>query len=365
MLRSHFGEYRFFLYVTLIGLAALGGCAPIAGPGQVATRANPPPGKTAAAVQSEDALCKRAANGDTRTYVRCMEQRGYRVDLFGPGGIPMTIAQLPLPSSPAAPSPSPTIPPANESAGVSQQEEMACKQYAAGSAGVYAECIRKRAFGPGGRVTDVSPDSLNADEFQCHRYTAMASGIPTPILTGSLTNTQRSIYVRCMSERGYSVAGLPGAHRYVADGQPTDFGSSYPVDRPPPSQAEITPPVVGPDHAPSQAAPSGTRGRLLTNEEEEKLGGIVEDELVKAGFLCAVFDSDKFLKCVALHAVPATIFEIKREKMTANIIYTVVCGDHGFITSLMPAVRAKLSNTIAIKMVGIEHAVSEYVRCSA
>src|SRR5205823_2257435 len=147
------------LFAVLIALTALGACAPVAGPGQVATRATPPPWKNAATVQSEDAFCKRAAHGDTLTYVRCMEQRGYRVELFGPGGIPMTTAQLPTPSLPAAPSPSPTIPSVNETAAVSPQEQAACKQYANGSSGVYGERIRKRAFAPGGRVTDISPDS--------------------------------------------------------------------------------------------------------------------------------------------------------------------------------------------------------------
>lgn len=79
-------------------LLSLGACAPLAGLGQVATHAIAPPGKNVAVLQHENAACTRAANGVVRIFVQCMEQRGNRVELFGPGGMPMSIAQLPLPS---------------------------------------------------------------------------------------------------------------------------------------------------------------------------------------------------------------------------------------------------------------------------
>jgi hypothetical protein len=92
--------------ITLISPIALSNaCAPIAGPGQVAVHTVAPPWKNAAALQYEGAYCTRNANGYVRIYVICMENRGYRVELFGPGGVPMSIAELPLPPRPAAPPP--------------------------------------------------------------------------------------------------------------------------------------------------------------------------------------------------------------------------------------------------------------------
>jgi hypothetical protein len=130
----------------------------------------------------------------------------------------MTVSQLPLPpAAPVTPSSSAALPPSTEGGAVSPDEQMACTEFAAGSAAVYAECIRKRAFGPGGRITNVSPSSLNPDEKYCHTDTAMISGMPVMTLFGKITNSQRSIYVKRMSDRGYTVTGLPGRHTYVAE----------------------------------------------------------------------------------------------------------------------------------------------------
>jgi hypothetical protein len=127
------------------------------------------------------------------------------------------------PSAPGTPSSSTSLPSSSESAAVSQHEQTACTQFAAGSAAVYAECIRKRAFGPGGRLSNVSPSSLSPDEKYCHTYTAMTSGNSVITLFGNITNSQRSIYIKCMADRGYNVTGLPGHHTYIADlGEPPD-----------------------------------------------------------------------------------------------------------------------------------------------
>jgi hypothetical protein len=73
------------------------GSRTVPGPGQVATRVIPPPWKNPAAVQYENAACTRAANGVVSRFVLCMEQRGYRVEVSGPGGVPTSVAQLPYP----------------------------------------------------------------------------------------------------------------------------------------------------------------------------------------------------------------------------------------------------------------------------
>lgn len=74
---------------------ALSACAPQAGPGQVVTRVTAPPWKTSALEQHDNAACNRDANGIVRVFVQCMERRGYRVDLIGPGGVPMSATQIP------------------------------------------------------------------------------------------------------------------------------------------------------------------------------------------------------------------------------------------------------------------------------
>lgn len=81
---------------------ALGGCVPQAGPGQVVTRVTAPAWKTSAAEQRDNTMCTRDANGIVRSFVQCMEQRGYHIELFGQDGVPMRDAQLPNPSLPAA-----------------------------------------------------------------------------------------------------------------------------------------------------------------------------------------------------------------------------------------------------------------------
>jgi hypothetical protein len=95
-----FARPNFRTLSALIGLVAVNACAPIAGPGQVATHVIAPPWKNAYVFQTENAFCTRIANGYVRVFVECMEQRGNRVELFGSGGIPMNVASLPSPPSP-------------------------------------------------------------------------------------------------------------------------------------------------------------------------------------------------------------------------------------------------------------------------
>jgi hypothetical protein len=134
-------------FVTLISLVLLGACVPAVGQNQVAVRFYSPPGKNPALQQYDEAACTRAANNYVRIYVERMQRRGYRPEIVGEGGVLMTVSQLPLPSAaPVTPSSSVALRPSTEGAAVSQDEQMACTEFAAGSAAVYAECIRKRAF---------------------------------------------------------------------------------------------------------------------------------------------------------------------------------------------------------------------------
>jgi hypothetical protein len=78
-------------------LLAVGSCAPNVGSGQVAVRFYPPPGKMPALQQFDEASCTRGASGYVRVYVECMQARGYRPEIIGQGGAPMSVAQLPEP----------------------------------------------------------------------------------------------------------------------------------------------------------------------------------------------------------------------------------------------------------------------------
>jgi hypothetical protein len=89
---------------AIIGLAAMSACAPVAEPGQVATRIVAPPSKNAYVLRNDNAVCTRQANGYVRVFAECMEQRGNRVELFGPGGAPISIASLALPPASLPPS---------------------------------------------------------------------------------------------------------------------------------------------------------------------------------------------------------------------------------------------------------------------
>jgi Sel1 repeat len=84
--------------VAVAGFLALNACAPTPGPGQVATRVIPPPGKNQFLVENDEAACMRISNLDVRIYAACMQQRGYYVQMVGPGGVPMSVAQLSYPS---------------------------------------------------------------------------------------------------------------------------------------------------------------------------------------------------------------------------------------------------------------------------
>jgi hypothetical protein len=96
--REHGGiTCRTAVYIGLVGLFCLGACAPMPGQGQVAVRFYPPPGKSAFSQQADEGFCTRTANGYVRSYVECMQQRGYRSELIGAGGAPMTVGQLPSP----------------------------------------------------------------------------------------------------------------------------------------------------------------------------------------------------------------------------------------------------------------------------
>jgi hypothetical protein len=96
--------------IGLVGLFCLSACAPMPGQGQVAVRFYPPPWKNAFSQQSDEAFCTRIANGYVRAYIECMQQRGYRSEIIGAGGVAMTVGQLPSPPASAAPSPQPTYP---------------------------------------------------------------------------------------------------------------------------------------------------------------------------------------------------------------------------------------------------------------
>jgi hypothetical protein len=57
----------------------------------------PPPGKSPALQQFDEAACTRGSSGYVRVYVECMQARGYRPEIIGQGGVRMTVTQLPLP----------------------------------------------------------------------------------------------------------------------------------------------------------------------------------------------------------------------------------------------------------------------------
>ena len=115
---SHGSVQRTVLALAFAGPLALNACAPVPGQDQVAVRFYPPPWKNQLNQQSDETFCEASAGGYVRVYVDCMRQRGYRPEIIGPGGTPMTAAQLPVPPTgvgqPAAPSYQPrppTIPP--------------------------------------------------------------------------------------------------------------------------------------------------------------------------------------------------------------------------------------------------------------
>jgi hypothetical protein len=83
----------------LIALIGLGACAPTVGSDQVAVRFYPPPGKNLLLQQHDEAACTSAANNYVRAYVECMQRLGYRPEIVGQGGVPMSVSQLPLPPS--------------------------------------------------------------------------------------------------------------------------------------------------------------------------------------------------------------------------------------------------------------------------
>jgi hypothetical protein len=87
----------------LVGLIGLGACTPAVGPDQVAVRFYAPPWKNPILQQHDEAACARAANNYVRLYVECMQRLGYRPEIVGQGGAPMSVSQLPQP--PAMPSP--------------------------------------------------------------------------------------------------------------------------------------------------------------------------------------------------------------------------------------------------------------------
>jgi hypothetical protein len=86
-----------------VGLIGLGACTPAVGTDQVAVRFYPPPSKNQILQQRDEAACTRAANNYVRIYVECMQRLGYRAELIGQGGVPMSVSQLPQP--PSMPSP--------------------------------------------------------------------------------------------------------------------------------------------------------------------------------------------------------------------------------------------------------------------
>ena len=53
--------------------------------------------------QLDETVCTRGASGYVRLYVECMQERGYRPEIIGQGGVQMTVAQLPVPPPGTAP----------------------------------------------------------------------------------------------------------------------------------------------------------------------------------------------------------------------------------------------------------------------
>jgi hypothetical protein len=82
------------LFLALLGITA---CTPQVGENQVALRIipAPPPGL--------DAFCKSQAQGVVRTYVECMQGKGYRAEIIGHNGQHLTVADLPRPPPNARP----------------------------------------------------------------------------------------------------------------------------------------------------------------------------------------------------------------------------------------------------------------------
>jgi hypothetical protein len=83
-------------FMALIGLGA---CTPPVGPDQVAVRFYAPAWKNPILQQHDEAACTSAANKYVRMYVECMQRLGYRSEIVGQGGVPMSVSQLPQPPS--------------------------------------------------------------------------------------------------------------------------------------------------------------------------------------------------------------------------------------------------------------------------
>ena len=93
-----------------IGLLGLGSCAPVIGPGDIGAYATPPPGKSQVVFEYENRACRKLSKEVVQAYVQCMQLRGNRVQLFGPGGVALNVPHSTYQTPTVFPNPPGAIP---------------------------------------------------------------------------------------------------------------------------------------------------------------------------------------------------------------------------------------------------------------